>query len=533
MQKAIYVLRTIYYFFLGILYSFLSGLLVLKRGVISLFLGILLLTAGYYGFIYFGMSEEVIKKLLQTPVFGIPSVWVILSAFFLAPIVWEIGHSFLETISYTKQRLALLPEIEAKRTKNESKNQRKRRKKKAEKDTPVRSSVPVSTPAVKKQESIPTVSKLAEELIREKFSPSDYDPLKDPNRATRTHKQYIEMHYTEPLKRELSKIAGQETAKKLILSIIPKLAEERLLSGKKHKPVAFLLVGKTGVGKTETAKRVAEALKGVHYRFFRIDANQLKTPESVQSLFGAPRGYIGSDSIPLFIQEAVRSGGKMVILIDEIEKAHPDFITAFMTLLDEGEITYNTTGERIKLNDALIFITSNLKADEISKKVAEEKSDIDKLLTAKRMLSDFFPPEILGRINHVIPFEDLKREQYVEIIRKKLSDLSLKNDEETAYKLYTYFKKEGVLDRGVREVVRTLETFALFPDELERVLSETRISVPISRPAATTPEPAKKRTERGYYDPKYGRRVYRIQVGKKVGVFDAETEELIDRYVED
>jgi len=320
----------------------------------------------------------------------------------------------------------------------------------------------------------PKYADIAKQILEDSFTPppniKKIDPDKDPNRKTRTHKFYIENEYVDPLKRELDKIVGQELAKKLLLSIIPKLAEERLLSSKHHKPVSFLLVGKTGVGKTETAKRVAEALKGVGYRFFRIDANQLRTPESVQSLFGSPRGYVGSDTVPLFIQEAVRSRGKMVILIDEIEKAHPDFIQAFMTLLDEGEVTFTTTGERIKLQDSFIFITSNLKADEIAEAVAGEVSDVNKLLIAKEMLKDCMLPEVLGRVNYVVPFEDLTVDQYVEIIRRKLEEVGLPADYSTAVKLYNYFQQTGVLNRGVREVVKTVETLSLFRDDFERIV---------------------------------------------------------------
>jgi ATP-dependent Clp protease ATP-binding subunit ClpA len=302
------------------------------------------------------------------------------------------------------------------------------------------------------------------------------DADKSPHRSTLTFNQYIKDNYVAPLQRELNKVVGQELPKRLLLSIIPKLAEDRLLR-RKEKHLSFLLVGPTGVGKTELVKRVAEALKGVGYRFFRIDANQLKTPESVQSLFGAPRGYVGSDSVPLFIQEAVKSGGKMVILIDEIEKAHPDFFTSFMTLLDEGEVTYNTTGERIPLKHSLIFITSNAKADRVVEEMEKVESEVEKIIVAKRVLKELihFPPEILGRINYVIPFLPLSREQYIGIIQNKLLELELSSPETAladAEKLYRYFEKKGVLERGVREVVRTLETFKFFPEELERVKRE-------------------------------------------------------------
>jgi len=388
---------------------------------------------------------------VQYSVAGLLSLWVLYK---LTP----------EAVRYLKSR----------KKRELTKEEKKRLKKQYKKATGQVRSSPV--PKRREPKLNPKYADLAKQIIEDSFTPppsvKKIDPDKDPNRKSRTHKFYIENEYVDPLKRELDRIVGQRTAKKLLLSIIPKLAEERLLKNKHHKPVSFLLVGKTGVGKTETAKRVAEALKGVGYRFFRIDANQLRTPESVQSLFGSPRGYVGSDTVPLFIQEAVKSRGKMVILIDEIEKAHPDFIQAFMTLLDEGEVTFTTTGERIKLQDSFIFITSNLKADEIARAVAGEVSDVNKLLIAKEMLKDCMLPEVLGRVNYVVPFEDLNREQYVEIIRKKLEEVGLPADYSTAVKLYSYFQQTGVLNRGVREVVKTVETFSIFRNDFERIVQE-------------------------------------------------------------
>jgi len=363
--------------------------------------------------------------------------------------------------------------------------------------------------------------KIADEIYRATLEGrSYYDKAK--GRATRTGESYLYNNYYLPLERELRKIVGQELAKKIVMRTVIKLARERLFSGKHHKPVSFLLVGKTGVGKTELAKRVAEALKGVEYDFFRIDANQLRTAESVQSLFGAPRGYIGSDSVPLFIQKVAKSRGKMVILIDEIEKAHPDFLQAFMTMLDEGEITFTTTGERLKLNDALIFITSNLEAERIAKEVAKVDGEVEKLLRAKELIKSKFLPEILSRINYVIPFENLTPAQYKEIIKLKLSEFGLQSDDETALKLLNYFKQKGVLERGVREMVNAIRSFSIFPEELEQILKTVE---PAKLEPEKRPEEVKEgRYLKGVYDPKYGKKVIRLAYGSRIKVFTEDGE---------
>jgi len=511
MRKIKFYVKLYYRFLVAVLLSPFIGL---RRGVLAgLFVSAL-------GLIVFFIYQFQTHKNLSDELAVAVSVFL-----FLVPVTFETVKEIVSAyrkMRYDEEIFKEFYSSEEKKRAEKSRRQ-KAKKRKTDKQTGKRE----KSQTTQAGSRTPTIGELL--MKKQRRVKVKYDPLKDPDRDSLTLKYYLENYYIDPLKREFSKIVGQETAKKLILSIIPKHAKERLISGIKHKPVSFLLVGKTGVGKTETAKRVAEALKGAGYVFFRIDANQLRTPESVQSLFGSPRGYIGSDSVPLFIKCAVESGGKMVILIDEIEKAHPEFIQAFMTLLDEGEVTYTTTGERVALRESLIFITSNLKADEISREVAKEKSEVNKLLKAKQLLKDVFLPEILGRINYVVPFEDLKPSQYVEIIRKKLEELSLSSDRETALKLYAYFEKKGVLNRGVREVIKTIETLKLFPDELDRILKETE-------PADVPPEKKEEKSEnsapvirrpKGKFDPKYGRVVYRMEMGSRTFVIDGETGEKI------
>jgi len=128
MKRAIYVLKTIYYFFLGILAAFIEGLFALKKGLFSLLAGVLLLLLVYYGIIYSGIAgKETLDSLLRTSVVsGIPLIFLILGAFFLAPIVWVTCRSLIKTISYTKERFKHLKYVDTGETQKRRKKKRKR-----------------------------------------------------------------------------------------------------------------------------------------------------------------------------------------------------------------------------------------------------------------------------------------------------------------------------------------------------------------------------------------------------------------------
>lgn len=190
----------------------------------------------------------------------------------------------------------------------------------------------------------------------------------------------------------------------------------------------FLLLGPTGVGKTETAKAIAEALFHSESAMTRIDMAELSEAHAVAKLIGAPPGYVGHDAGGQ-LTEAVRQRPYQVVLLDEIEKAHPEVLTAFLAVFDEGRMT-DSRGRLVDFTNTVIVLTSNIGSREMSapaKRVgfsneAPPPSDLQKAVenAAKRAL----PPELYNRIDEVLPFSALTRDDLLKIGRKLCQGLS-------------------------------------------------------------------------------------------------------------
>jgi ATP-dependent Clp protease ATP-binding subunit ClpC len=191
----------------------------------------------------------------------------------------------------------------------------------------------------------------------------------------------------------------------------------------------FLLLGPTGVGKTETAKAIAEALFHSETAMTRIDMAELSEAHAVAKLVGAPPGYVGHDAGGQ-LTEAVRKRPYQVVLLDEIEKAHPEVLTAFLAVFDEGRMT-DSRGRLVDFTNTVLILTSNIGGAEVAPTVrkrvgfssAEASStDVQKAVenAAKRAL----PPELYNRIDEVLPFAPLTRDDLRKIGRKLCQGLS-------------------------------------------------------------------------------------------------------------
>lgn len=190
----------------------------------------------------------------------------------------------------------------------------------------------------------------------------------------------------------------------------------------------FLLLGPTGVGKTETAKAIAEVLFHSESAMTRIDMAEMSEAHAVAKLVGAPPGYVGHDAGGQ-LTEAVRRRPYQVVLLDEIEKAHPEVLTAFLAVFDEGRMT-DSRGRLVDFTNTVLILTSNLGAGEIAsssrKRVgfsndsgATLKTDDLVVSAARRAL----PPELYNRIDEVLPFAPLTRPDVMRIGRKMCQGL--------------------------------------------------------------------------------------------------------------
>ena len=193
----------------------------------------------------------------------------------------------------------------------------------------------------------------------------------------------------------------------------------------------FLLLGPTGVGKTETAKAVAESLFGSPHSMTRLDFSEYAEAHAVARLVGAPPGYVGHDAGGQ-LTEAVRKRPYQVILLDEIEKAHRDVLEAFLQVFDEGRMT-DGRGRTVDFRQTVILLTSNLGADVFSKNGARQAIGFGGMKTAgvddRRALAlekakSALPPELVNRFDDILVFDALQEDDVREVARRMLADLA-------------------------------------------------------------------------------------------------------------
>lgn len=210
------------------------------------------------------------------------------------------------------------------------------------------------------------------------------------------------------LEGEMAKrVIGQEEAVKAVANAVRR---SRLHLGESQKPATFLFLGPTGVGKTETAKSLAEQLFNDERALVRIDMSEYSEPHSVARLIGAPPGYVGYEEGGQ-LTEAVRRKPYSVVLLDEIEKAHPQLFSVFLQVFDEGRLT-DGKGKVVDFSNTVVIMTSNMGA-EIIMSESDDKKMKDQVM---ELVSKSLRPEFLNRIDQIIIFERLSQKQLRQIV---------------------------------------------------------------------------------------------------------------------
>ncbi len=239
------------------------------------------------------------------------------------------------------------------------------------------------------------------------------------------------------------KVIGQAVA---VDKVAKAIRRSRAGLKSKHRPIgSFLFVGPTGVGKTELTKVLAEEMFGHKDALIRLDMSEYMEKHAVSKIIGSPPGYVGHEEAGQ-LTEKVRRQPYSVILLDEIEKAHPDVQHMFLQIMEDGRLT-DSHGRTVSFKDTVIIMTSNAGTQVKELHVGFNKAETDAVSTLDQ-LKDYFKPEFLNRFDAIITFNHLEQDDLIQIVDLMLNELE-ENLKEQGYTLeVTQTAKQHVVDIG-------------------------------------------------------------------------------------
>lgn len=215
-------------------------------------------------------------------------------------------------------------------------------------------------------------------------------------------------------------VIGQDEA---IDRVAKAIRRNRVGLGKQNRPIgSFLFIGPTGVGKTELAKQLAYEMFGSEDAMIRFDMSEYMEKHSVSKLIGSPPGYVGYEEAGQ-LTEKVRRNPYSLILLDEIEKAHPDVLHMFLQILDDGRLT-DAQGRTVSFKDTLIIMTSNAGTGKVEANVGFGAARDGVTRSVLGQLNNYFTPEFLNRFDGIIEFSALSKENLLKIVELMLNEVN-------------------------------------------------------------------------------------------------------------
>ncbi|MCU9612291.1 AAA family ATPase [Caldibacillus lycopersici] len=217
-----------------------------------------------------------------------------------------------------------------------------------------------------------------------------------------------------------AKVIGQKEA---VHAVSKAIRRSRAGLKPKNRPIgSFLFVGPTGVGKTELSKTLAEQIFGSEDAMIRLDMSEYMEKHSISKLIGSPPGYVGHEEAGQ-LTERVRRNPYSLLLLDEIEKAHPDVMHMFLQILEDGRLT-DSQGRTVSFKDTIIIMTSNAGVEHKDIRVGFGNTQDEDTKTVVTNLRDFFKPEFLNRFDSIVSFKSLEKEQLLQIVDLMLKQLN-------------------------------------------------------------------------------------------------------------
>ena len=266
-----------------------------------------------------------------------------------------------------------------------------------------------------------------------------------------------------------NRVIGQDEAVEKVSEAI--MRSRAGISDPKRPIGSFMFLGPTGVGKTELAKSLAEALFDDEHNIIRIDMSEYMEKYSVSRLIGAPPGYVGYEEGGQ-LTEAVRRKPYSVVLFDEIEKAHPDVFNVLLQVLDDGRVT-DSQGRTVDFKNTIIIMTSNLGSDYILEGI-QENGEISKDAQEQvnKLLKTSFRPEFLNRLDEIVIYKPLMKNEISKILDLLIIDLEKRLEDKHIKLELTNNAKEYLIDNGYDEVygARPLKRFV--QKKLETLLAK-------------------------------------------------------------